>query len=221
MGGVMRIVAALSFASLAAGCGSTVEYDPRTSSDATAPSVNLLVRRAGQPDLEVQTQTLGPHTQVIGDVGEFNTTSGFRWLKPDTIYDFSVLATATDPESGIESMRLLMNRTVCYMGSGGAVLQDYRPSETRRTVTYTDPANAPVQASLGYTGIVNTHDDSTGSRYDVSETNLIVHTDGSGARVHGVGVMTEWYMEAENFNGTIGRSNSIMLRSGNVNCYRP
>ncbi len=101
----------MSVASLVMGCGGEVNYNPANAPDGTPPTVNLLVTRSGQPDLEVQGQP--------GVMPKKSTNFGNP--APNAESDFSVLATAKDPESGIRDMKIVMMRTVCFTASNGNI----------------------------------------------------------------------------------------------------
>lgn len=156
-------MAGISIAALATGCGGTVNYNPATTSDATPPTVNLLIKRYGQPDLEVQKQVV-PSPKVTGSFGD---------PIPKQKLDFSALATATDAESGITSIKLSMTRTVCYISSGGTLAQAYFGSVDRKVASYTDPKNAPTQPSVGDTGIIDNSPFGTDPA-NLSDDNLLV-----------------------------------------------
>jgi hypothetical protein len=203
-----RITVAL-FTLLAAACGGTVDDQDAAANDSTPAAVNLLITRAGLPNLEVQARTTPATTPPFGTFGALG--SAF-------VRDFSVLATATDNESGIRDIKLLMTRTVCYTTSSGNIAQAYSGTVTRKEASYTDAANAPKQASLGDTGIMNSTTNSLGVFRDSSEANLLVYKNANQEVKLGVGVSTRWNMEARNHAGQTTFSNSIVIAAGNTTC---
>lgn len=211
---IRRIIAAMSLAplTLGLGCGSgaasnTVDYNPATNNDTTKPWVNLLVARPGEQNLEVQAQTI-PSSRKSTNYGN---------PVPPVHSDFSVLATATDSQSGIRHVKLNMTRTVCYTSSAGNVAQAYFGTITRKEATYTDQAHAPVQASLGDTGVIDASAEGTDSTH-ITDPNLLVWRNANGVLSVGVGVSTKWGMEATNFAGQTTYSDVIFVLSGNVSC---
>lgn len=200
---VLSVFAAVTVTGCPGGGGSgTVNFNP-ANGDATPAGVNLLIKIAGKPDLQVGAQS-GPTAGVNSNYGN---------PVPNTRSTFSVLATATDAESGISHIKLLMTRTVCFRTSSGGLSQAYSGTVTRKEQTFTDPTRAPVQASLGDTGIFD-----PGTPASASIDNLLVFTDANGTRRLGVGVSTRWNMEARNFNGTTTRSDGITVFAGDVTC---
>lgn len=210
----LQSIAGLSIAVAVTGCGGTVNYNPATTTDSTPPAVNLLIRIAGQSDLEVQKQSVpAPMTPT-------NATLGDLAMKKKL--DFSVLATATDAESGIKSIKLSMTRTVCYMSSGGNLAQAYFGSVERKAATSTDPKNAPVQLSVGDTGIVDNSENQLANGTMVPanlfDENLLVWKNANQLPSLGIGVSTKWFMEAKNFNGSTTYSDPIFIRAGDTSC---
>src|SRR5258705_2634401 len=213
---IRRIVAGMSLAPLALGCGTgnaSATVDATNVNDASKPNVNVLVTRPGQPNLEVQALTTpAPPTPKSTNYGN---------PVPPVSSDFSILATATDAESGIKNLKLSMTRTVCYVTSNGSVSPAYFGTVTRKEATYTDRAHAPVQASLGETGIINASVDSVTGHNDpvkYSDKNLLAWRNANGVLAVGVGVSTKWGMEATNFAGKTTNSDVIFVLSGDVSC---
>ena len=214
---IRRIIAMMSLAPLTLGlaCGSgagssTVDYNPATNNDTTKPGVNLLVTRPGGPNLEVQAQTTPPSRK----------STNFGNPVPPVRSDFSVLATATDSQSGIRHLKLNMTRTVCFTTSAGNVAQAYSGTVVRKEATYTDQAHAPVQASLGDTGVHDGTPEGTDSTH-IGEPNLLVWRNANGVLKVGVGVSTKWGMEATNFAGQTTNSEVIFVLYGDVSCVSP
>ena len=204
-----RITVAL-FTLLAAACGGgTVDDQEAAATDTTPAAVNLLITRVGLPNLEVQGRTTPATAPPFGSFGPLD--SAF-------VRDFSVLATATDNESGIRDIKLLMTRTVCYTTSSGGVAQAYSGTVTRKEANYAVAANAPKQASLGDTGIMNSSTDRLGVYRDTSDANLLVYKNANQNVKVGVGVSTRWNMEARNHAGQTTYSNSIVIAAGNTSC---
>lgn len=201
------VVLGLSVALGAACGGGTINYNPGTGIDSTPPGVNLLITRAGQPDLEVQARTV-PSPNLSGNYGN---------PAPNTRQAFSILATATDLESGIRSVRLTMNRTVCYQTASGVIAQAYFPTEVRKEAIYTDQQNAPTQASLGDTGVIDNSAFGTDPA-NISLDNLLVWTNANQVHRAGVGVATRWNMETTNFAGLTTYSDVIHIAAGNTVC---
>lgn len=191
---------AIAFCALLASCD-TVNYDPATS-DTSPPGVNVLIKRAGLPDLEVQGQTGA--ARPVGNYGNLPPTP--------TRFEFSVLATGTDNESGIRHIKLSMTRTVCYLTSGGAIAQAYSGTVMRKEANYTDRRNAPTQTSLGDTGVIDTTPNALGKE------NLLAWTNANGQTRIGIGVSSRWNMEATNFAGQTTFSNSILIAAGDTSC---
>lgn len=203
---IQRLSAILVLAFVTSAC-ETIKYDPATNADTSPPATNLLIKRAGAPDLEVQ-NLVTPSPRLANTLEPLPANG--RW-------DFSVLATATDAESGIRSIKLNMTRTVCYIASGGGVAQAYSGTVTRKEATYT-AANAPKQASLGDTGVI---DNTDRAKWDKTEPNLLLWTNANGDRNVGVGVATKWNMEAVNFAGLTTYSGVIYMNAGNLGCNPP
>lgn len=190
-------------AGIAASCGLIVScgsVNPSTP-DTTAPTLNLLIKRAGAPDLEVQTRS-GPAAPVAANLGTTFPANGK--------FDFSVLATATDPESGIRELKLSMTKMVCYRTSAGNIAQAYSATVTRKEASYPDPKQVPSQASVGDTGVIE-----SGS---VAQDNLLVWVNANQVRSAGVGVLTRWSMEAKNAAGLTSYSNAITIGAGDTSC---
>jgi len=215
MHAIRGIVASMSVASLMLGCdgnsGSgnigTVNYNPANGVDGTKPAVNLLIKRPGAPDVEVQGQS-GPSANKSTDFGN---------PAPNAKSDFSVLATATDMESGIRNMKIKMTRTVCFAGSSGGNNSAPFATVTRKEQTWTDQTKAPTSPSLGETGIIDARPQAL-STAGMNETNLLVFRNAQGNLRPGVGVATKWGMEATNFAGQTTNSDVIFVRAGDVNC---
>jgi hypothetical protein len=204
---LLQIIAGMSIAAAAVGCGDTVNYNPATTTDTTPPTVNLLIKRGGQPDLEVQGRVV-PSPNTKGDIGNPIPTQKF---------DFSVLATAKDAESGIRNIKLSMTRTVCYMATGGVLAQAYFGSVVRKEANYTDPTKAPTQPSVGDTGIIDNSASGTNPA-NLTDDNLLVWKNANQQRNVGVGVSTKWFLEATNFAGTTVYSDVIFILAGDTSC---
>ena len=215
MHAIRRIVAAMSVASLMMGCdgnsGSgnigTVNYNPANGVDGTKPAVNLLIKRAGAPDVEVQALS-GPSARK---------TTSFGDPVPNAKSDFSVLATATDMESGIRNMKIVMTRTVCFTGSGGGNNSAPFATVVRKETSWTDQTKAPTSPSLGETGIIDGRPQAL-STAGMDETNLLVFKNAQGNLRAGVGVATKWGMEATNFAGQTTNSDVILVTAGSTTC---
>ena len=206
MRAVCGLVASMAMASLVTGCGGTVNYNP-ANGDATPPTVNLLITRPGAPDVEVQGQS-GPSANKSTNFGPLNTT---------TQKDFSVLATAKDPESGIKDLKITMMRTVCFTSGGGGNNSAPFGTVTRKEAHWSDPKNAPTNPSLGETGII----DARAWALDPanrSETNLLVFRNAQGNLLPGIGVATKWGVEATNFAGLTTFSDVIRVLAGDLPC---
>ena len=207
MRAIRGIVASLSVALLVIGCGGTINYNPATG-DTTPPTVNLLVRRASGPDVEVQALT-GPSAKLAADFGNPVPTA--------TQSDFSVLATAKDPESGIRDLKILMTRTVCFTGSGGGNNAAPFATVTRKEAHWTNPQQAPANPSLGETGIIDgrplmlTPD-------SIKVTNLLAFQTSQQHLLPGNAVATKWSMEATNFAGKTTYSDVIYVNAGSLIC---
>jgi hypothetical protein len=204
---IRGIVASMSVASLVAGCGGEVNYNPATGADATAPTVNLLVSRPGAPDVEVQGQS-GPSAKKSTDFGN---------PAPNASSDFSVLATAKDPESGIRDLKIVMTRTVCFTGSGGGNNSAPFGTVTRKEAHWTDQQHAPTSPSLGETGIIDARPQAL-TQAGMDTTNLLVFKNAQGNLVAGKGVATKWGVEAKNFAGQTTYSDVIYVLAGDVTC---
>jgi hypothetical protein len=212
MRAVRGIVAVMCVGSLVLGCGEgdaggTVNYNPTTGVDTTKPTINLLVRRAGAADVEVQGQN-GPAA---------NLSTNFGDPAPAAISDFSVLATAKDPESGIKNLRIVMTRTVCFTGTGGTNNSAIFATVTRKVANWTDQTKAPTAPSLGETGIIDNRPVAF-TPDSISETNLIVFKTSQGTLRQGVGVSTKWGAEATNFAGQTTNSDAIRVFAGATTC---
>jgi hypothetical protein len=203
-----QLIAVSVVAGLVAGCGGTVD-NSKGNNDSTAPKVNLLITRAGQPNLEVQELLVPrPTTPTSGDYGN---------PMPRSKMEFSVLATATDPESGIKSTKLNMTRTVCFTSSAGNVTQAYFGTVVRKSATYQSSA-APTQASLGDTGVFDNSVIGTDPA-NLVDSNLLLRRNNANQLVFdAVGVSTKWNLEATNFAGQTSYSEVIFIRAGDTSC---
>lgn len=211
MHAIRGIVASMSLASLVIGCGGggggTVNYNPANGVDGTPPTVNLLVTRYGQPNLEVQGQP-GVTPKQSTDFGN---------PAPNAKSDFSILATAKDPESGIKDLKIVMMRTVCFTGTGGGNNSAPFGTVTRKEAKWTDQTKAPTNPSLGETGIIDARPQAL-SLAGRDTSNLLVFTNAQGNLIAGVGVATKWGMEATNFAGQTTYSDVIYVTAGNTTC---
>jgi hypothetical protein len=200
-----RIIAIIIVAAFLTGCGPTVNYDPYTQVDGTPPMVNLLIKRYGQPDLEVQALN-GPSQNLKGEYGTSIANQKF---------EFSILATGKDAESGIKSIKLFVTRTVCYKTADGSIAAAYSGTKLAREVTYPDQHSAPTAPSLGFTGVI----DSTGpARVNPTDENLLVWVNANSVRSVGVGVAMYWTVETENFAGAKTASDKIWITAGDLSC---
>lgn len=207
MRAIRGIVASMSVASLVIGCGGTANYNPANGVDGTPPTVNLLVRRYGAPDVEVQAQN-GPSPKLSTNFGN---------PAPNAESDFSVLATAKDPESGIRNMKIVMTRTVCFTGASGGNNGAPLGTVTRKEAQWTDQQHAPTSPSLGETGIIDARPVAL-SPDSINETNLLVFRNSQGNLRAGVGVATKWGLEATNFAGLTTYSDVIYVLAGDLAC---
>jgi len=207
MHAIRGIIASMSVASLVMGCGGEVNYNPANGPDGTPPTVNLLVTRPGAPDLEVQGQP--------GVTPKKSTNFGNP--APNAKSDFSVLATAKDPESGIRDMRIVMTRTVCFTASNGNIASAPFGTVTRKEAHWTDQQHAPTSPSLGETGIIDARPQAL-SQAGMDETNLLVFRNAQGNLVAGKGVATKWGMETKNFAGLTTYSDVIYVSAGDLTC---
>ena len=214
MKAIRGIVALMSVASLVMGCpggsggaGGTVNYNPANGLDTSPPTINLLIKRYGAPDVEVQGQN-GPSA---------NLSTNFGDPAPNAKSDFSVLATAKDLESGIKNLKITMTRTVCYTSSGGANAGAPFPTVTRKEANWTNQQQAPTNPSLGETGVIDGRnpDSIPGG---ISATNLLVWKNSQGHSDTGKGVSTKWGAEATNFAGKTVYSDAIRVFAGSVTC---
>jgi hypothetical protein len=199
------LITIVAVAALLTGCGTTVNYNPATNPDGTAPTVNLLIKRYGEPDLEVQERT-GPSQNLRGDYGN---------PIPNKKLEFSILATAKDAESGIKTVKLKVTRTVCFQTTGGVIAAAPFATQVVKEASYSDQQNAPTAVSLGFTGII---DNTSFAKANPSDDNLLVFTNAQGNRIFGVGVATYWSMETENFAGATTGSDIIYITAGDLSC---
>jgi hypothetical protein len=198
----------MSVASLALGCGGTVNYKPANGVDGTPPTINLLITRAGQPDLEVQGQP-GVTPKKIGNFGN---------PVPNAKSDFSILATAKDPESGIRNLKIVMMRTVCFATPNGPPPASAPfGTVTRKEASWTDQTHAPTSPSVGETGIIDGTPQAL-STNGMNETNLLVFKTAQGSLRAGVGVATKWGAETTNFAGQTTYSDVIYVAAGDLTC---
>ena len=205
MKALQRAVGVVSILGFVSACGTTV--NSTTASDTSPPAVNLLIKRLPAADLEAKNRST-PIVNLTDNRGAFRNS---KW-------EFNILATATDPESGIKHIKLNMTRTVCYISSGGNMAKAYYGTVIRKEATYTDPRNAPTQASLGDTGRFDT------SLYAIDhpvDDNLFVWVNSNQVRAVGVGVWTKWDMEATNFAGKVAYSDTITMMAGDLSCNPP
>lgn len=209
MDAVQSTVVAMLVGALVTGCQTqTVNYNPATKPDSTPPAVNVLIKRYGAPDLEVQ-KLAGPSANVSANLGALPVNGKF---------DFSVLATATDNESGIRNVKLLMMRTVCNIDTPGSNNKKYFGTVTRKESTYTDQTQAPTQVSLGDTGLI---DNTNFANANPTDDNLLVWLTANATLRVGVGVWTKWSMEATNFAGLTTYSDTITIAAGDLGCNPP
>jgi hypothetical protein len=187
---------------LTTGCvTTTVNFDPATQTDPTPATVDLLIKSSGFADTEVQARAVPPAPRILA----FGTLGG------TTRRDFSVLATAKDPESGIRHIKLSMTRTVCYRTANGTIAQAQFPTVARKEATYTDEHNAPIQATLGDSGVIDPN--------DLTSDNFLLFTDSQGNRRIAIGATLSWNMEAENFQGgSTTYSDVIYVTAGDTSC---
>jgi len=136
---------------------------------------------------------------------------------PNANSDFSVLATAKDPESGIKDLKIVMTRTVCFTGSGGGNNSAPFATVTRKEAKWTDQTQAPTSPSVGETGIIDARTASL-QPGAMDETNLLVFKNAQGNLIAGTGVATKWGMEATNFAGGTTYSDIIYVIAGDVSC---
>lgn len=200
-----RIPAVIALAAFLTGCGTTVNYDPYTQLDGTPPTVNLLINRYGQPDLEVQALN-GPSQNLKGDYGAAIANQKF---------EFSILATGKDAESGIKSIKLFVTRTVCYNTAAGTQSPAYFGTKLAKEVTYTDQHNAPTSPSLGFTGVI---DNTASARANPTDDNLLVWVNANGVRSVGAAVAMYWTVETVNFAGAKTISDRIWISAGDASC---
>ena len=202
---IRGIVASMSVAGLAIGCGGgsdEVNFNP-ANGDATPPTINLLIKRAGAPDVEVQGQS-GPSAKKSTSFGD---------PAPNAKSDFSVLATAKDPESGIRNLKIVMTRTVCTTPTTSAPFG----TVTRKQASWTDPTHAPTSPSVGETGIIDARPQAL-SQAGMDLSNLLVFRNSQGTLSSGVGVATKWGAEATNFAGQTTFSDVIFVLAGPTTC---
>jgi len=204
-----KLIATILLILLVAGCNSTTINNSGGTSDTSPAKTDLLITRYGQPNIEVFDRTIPAPTLPAG--------ASFGDPMPNKKMDFSILATATDPESGIRTIKLFMTRTVCFRTSAGNISQAYFGTVERKSATY--PANqAPTQASLGDTGIFDNSPFGTDPA-NLQEINLLVRRSGSGQLLFdAVGVSTKWNMEATNFASQTTYSDVIFIRAGDTSC---
>ena len=204
-----KLVSLLLLALLAAGCNTTTINNAGGTSDTTPATVDLLIARSGQPNLEVSALTIpAPATPVGATYGD---------PMPRNKMEFSVLASAKDAESGIKSIKLFVTRTVCYRTSSGNIAQAYFGSVERKSATY--PANqAPVQALLGDTGVFDNSPFGTDPA-NLQDTNLLLRRNSAGQLIFdAVGVSTKWSMETTNYASQTTYSDVIFIRAGDTSC---
>jgi hypothetical protein len=197
------IFVAFVIAGSSSACGTTI--NSVGVSDSSSPAVDLLITSSqNSPRLEVHGRTAAT-TVLTDNKGPFNNSR----------YEFNVLATATDQESGIKHIKLIMKRTVCYKSEAGDIAKAYFGTVTRKEATYADPRKAPTQASLGDTGRFDT---SLWAVDNPSDDNLIVWVNANQRRAVGIGVSTKWSMEATNFAGSTTYSDPINVVAGDLSC---
>jgi hypothetical protein len=204
MNSSQRAIAVASMGLILAAC-ETVDHNP-TQSDPSPPAINILIKSVGNPDVEVQEQKLPLQNKSL-DLGA---------VTPPQLKDFSILVTATDAQSGIKDITLFMGRDVCYTSSGGGIANAHFATATRKVATYTDPHNAPVSASVGDTGIVDSRLKMDGSIVDAKS--LLVRLDANQVAHMSQGYATKWFAEAHNQDGKIIRSSAILVFGGDTSC---
>lgn len=198
MKSTVRLAFAASVLVLAA-C-ETVDY--KGGPDPSPPTLSLLVRSPGKPDVEVGNRSQPIRTEVAS---------------PSS--DFSVLATARDGESGIREITLKLTRTVCFVPSGGGIAKAPFATVTRKQAVRTDPHSAPISISVGDSGYF---DRSSRAQAFPEEANLAGFRNANQNWIVGVGFHGVYTLEAKNFaSGTPAFSDTIIVTWGDLSCNPP
>jgi hypothetical protein len=192
-----RLNVTLSFTAVLfslSGCNDTVDWSHPTAPDPTPVTVDMVFTRPNAANLEVMAATVPqPSTAWI-----------IPTLPTGSEDDFSIVATAKDPESGVATVSLSVQRTVCFVASDGSISSALQAPEVRKQASYPNRAKAPVTASLGDTVYVS---------------QLLVFQDANGHAVKGVGVKSVWTMQATNNQSALPVfSNAIKVGIGNTTC---
>lgn len=173
-------------AALLAGC-TPVPYNPATNTDTTPPNVALRIEGAGPNAIEAT--NWDPHNPQ-NKSGSANPNATLK-----------LLATATDPESGIKEIKLSVLRTVKYLSSSGLLVDNRMASATVDAKTYAlNNGQAPSMGVIQLT---------------VVPSDQFVFMN-NGQAVTGVGVVLEYNVEARNQNGQMAHTERLVISSGRL-----
>ncbi len=187
----------------------TVPFNPATSSDTTPPGIDLTVDAStvtvtvsGNPPTRQETLSRVAHFAVSARTsGRAGDITG-QEVPTDSILDVAVMS--ADNETGIQKVRLAMNRSVTFRASNGDLTTHVFPSKEIGTIDR--PATTGPVPTTGIVAIKT----SVGEQRRFERTN----TQGQQETVVGTGVVLTYFAEAKNFNGQTVQSNSITIRSG-------
>ena len=169
-----------------AGC-TQVPYNPSTSTDTTPPQVALHIEGAGPNAIEV-TNWDPAHPQNKNGTAHPAAT-------------LSLLATATDNESGIKEIRLNVLRTVKYIASNGSLVDNRMASAVVDAKSYA--LNNGQAPSMGVIQL------------NVVPRDQFVFVN-NGQTVTGVGVVLEYNVEAKSQNGQWSHTEKLVISSGQL-----
>lgn len=205
---IEKLFAFAFVAAIFAAC-QTVPFNPATSSDATPPGIDLTVDAStvtvtvsGTPPTRQETTTRVAHFAVSARTsGRAGDITG-QEVPIDSLIDVAVLS--ADNETGIQKVRLAVNRSVTFRASNGALATHLFP--TKEIGLIDRPATTGPVPTTGILAIKT----SVGEQRRFDRTNA----QGQNETVVGTGVVLTYFAEAKNFNGQTVQSNSITFRSG-------
>jgi len=181
----------------------TVPYDPLTNNnDITAAKPTVLRVEASVSQLDSSGRPHDVHEATFEAVDRtLATPQNLRGTVSDTA-NLDVLSTATDNESGIREVKIMLNRTVYYLASNGTIVSTLFPSIVVATNAYT-----VTNGHLPQMGAANFRVNIGGQRR---------FTNANGNPVIGTGVTLQYYVEAKNGAGLTSYTDTVTVTAGRV-----
>ena len=180
----------------------TVPYDPATTNDTSAakPIVLRVDSSVSQLDSSGRPRDIGEASfEAVDRV--LDAPQNVRGTVSDTA-NIDVLATATDNESGIKEVKVMLNRTVYYLASNGSIVSTLFPSIVVATKSYT-----VSNGRLPQMGAAN---------YRVNIGGQRRFNNANGNPVVGTGVTLQYYAEAKNGVGMTSYTDTVTITAGRV-----